>query len=112
MTKEAPSGVASITVNDEGESNRVVTLFKMWYICQVCYMYTENQSPHIPGTGYIQVAEKRKQYGDGKWGQEFVQEAAWAETTCNSRFTNTFLHLAYHELLGEFTALRVSKSKP
>ena len=29
MTKEAPSGVASITVNDEGESNRVVTLFKM-----------------------------------------------------------------------------------
>jgi len=31
MTEEAPSGVASITVNDEGESDR---LFKMWYICQ------------------------------------------------------------------------------
>ena len=43
MTKEAPSGVASITVNDEGESNRVVTLFKMWYICQVCCVHVRRR---------------------------------------------------------------------
>ena len=40
MTEEAPSGVASITVNDEGESDRVVTLVYLSgivvrYSCQV-----------------------------------------------------------------------------
>ena len=36
MTEEAPSGVASITVNDEGESDRVVTLVYLSGILYTC----------------------------------------------------------------------------
>lgn len=48
VTEEAPSGVASITVNDDGESDRVVPLFKMWYICQTYYIHVpSNESPPV-----------------------------------------------------------------
>lgn len=49
VTEEAPSGVASITVNDDGESDRVVPLFEMWYICQTYYIHVPTyRTSHLP----------------------------------------------------------------